>query len=294
MSTVTIALVDDHRVVARSLKAYLESFPDLKVTGIAASGEELLEHLEEWKPQIVLQDLLMPGGLDGIETTRRILERAPSVRVIALTASTDEARMMGVLRAGAAGYVRKDAEPEILLDAVRAVARGKTYIDPSLTRQIVRAAAPQDDLTPRELEVLRQVALGRVVMHQRERLLAIEPRDNGMVAWSLRSHDEVRDASEFFDDIPDRKPDAQMIAIAEKIIEQQEGPFDPSQFTDRYEDALRALIKEKRSGKGRKVAAPEPDDSNVVDLMQALRQSLGGKASSKAKAAKPKPGRRSG
>jgi NarL family two-component system response regulator LiaR len=161
MSTVTIALVDDHRVVARSLKAYLESFPDLKVTGIAASGEELLDHLEEWKPQIVLQDLLMPGGLDGIETTRRILEHAPSVRVIALTASTDEARMMGVLRAGAAGYVRKDAEPEILLAAVRAVARGKTYIDPSLTRQILQAADPRDDLTPRELEVLRQVALGR-------------------------------------------------------------------------------------------------------------------------------------
>jgi DNA-binding NarL/FixJ family response regulator len=161
MSAVTIALVDDHRVVARSLKAYLESFPDLKVVGIAASGEELLEHLEEWRPQIVLQDLLMPGGLDGIETTRRILERAPSVRVIALTASIDEARMMGVLRAGAAGYVRKDAEPETLLAAVRAVARGKTYIDPSVARQVIRAAGPQDDLTPREVEVLRQVALGR-------------------------------------------------------------------------------------------------------------------------------------
>jgi NarL family two-component system response regulator LiaR len=161
MSAITIALVDDHRVVARSLKAYLESFPDLKVVGMAATGEELLEHLQEWKPQIVLQDLLMPGGLDGVETTRRILERAPSVRVIALTASTDEARMMGVLRAGAIGYVRKDAEPETLLAAVRSVARGKTYIDPSVSRQILRAAAPRDDLTPRELEVLRQLALGR-------------------------------------------------------------------------------------------------------------------------------------
>lgn len=161
MSAITIALVDDHRVVARSLKAYLESFPDLQVVGIAASGEELLEHLREWKPQIVLQDLLLPGGLDGIETTRRVLERSPSVKVIALTASTDEARMMGVLRAGAAGYVRKDADPEILLAAVRAVARGKTYIDPSVGRQILQAAAPHDDLTPRELEVLRHLALGR-------------------------------------------------------------------------------------------------------------------------------------
>lgn len=161
MNPVTIALVDDHRVVTRSLKAYLESFSDLKVVGIAATGEELLDHLDEWRPQIVLQDLLLPGGMDGVETTRRICERAPSVRVIALTASMDEARMMGVLRSGAAGYVRKDADPEILLAAVRAVACGKTYIDPSVARQILHAAAPHDDLTPREVEVLRQIALGR-------------------------------------------------------------------------------------------------------------------------------------
>ena len=161
MTPISIAIVDDHRVVTRSLKAYLESFPDLAVAGIASSGEELLECIDEWKPQIVLQDLLLPGGIDGIETTRRIRERAPSVRVIALTASTDEARLMGVLRAGAAGYVRKDAEPEVLLAAVRAVARGKTYIDPSVARQVLEAAAPQEDLTAREVEVLRQLALGR-------------------------------------------------------------------------------------------------------------------------------------
>jgi two-component system, NarL family, response regulator LiaR len=159
VSVTTIALVDDHRVVSRSLKAYLESFPDLKVVGIAASGEELLEHLDTWNPGIVLQDLLMPGGLNGIETTRRIVERAPAVRVIALTASIDEARMMGVLRAGAAGYVRKDAEPEVLLAAVRAVAGGRTYIDPFAARQLARAGSP-DDLTLREVDVLRHVAFG--------------------------------------------------------------------------------------------------------------------------------------
>ncbi len=157
---ISVALVDDHRVVTRSLKAYLESFPDLSVVGIAASGEELLEHIDEWKPQVILQDLLMPGGMDGIETTRRILERAPSAKVIALTASVDKARMMGVLRAGAIGYIRKKAEPETLLAAVRAVAQGRTYIDPSVSRQILRAPAPPDDLTPREVEVLQQLALG--------------------------------------------------------------------------------------------------------------------------------------
>ena len=161
MNPITIALADDHRVVTRSLKAYLESFPDLQVIGVAASGEELLERLFEWKPQIVLQDLLMPGGIDGIETIRRTKERAPAVKVIALTASIDEARMMGALRAGAAGYVRKDAEPEVLLAAVRAVARGKTYIDPTVSRQILYGADPREELTPRETEVLRQLALGR-------------------------------------------------------------------------------------------------------------------------------------
>jgi len=161
MRSITIALVDDHRVVSRSLKAYLESFPDLQVIGMATSGEELLEHLDEWQPQVVVQDLLLPGGMDGIETTRRILERAPRSRVIALTASIDEARMMGVLRAGAAGYVRKDAEPETLLAAVRAVARGRTFIDPDIGVTLVSAAGTSDDLTPREEEVLRHLVLGK-------------------------------------------------------------------------------------------------------------------------------------
>ncbi len=157
----TIALVDDHRVVTRSLKAYLESFPDMQVVGIAASGEELLEHLAVWKPEIVLQDLLLPGGIDGIETTRRILKLAPATRVIALTASMDEARMLGALRAGTAGYIRKDAEPETLLAAVHAVSEGRTYIDPSAARQLIGAEVPGDDLTPRERAVLQQLALGR-------------------------------------------------------------------------------------------------------------------------------------
>ena len=161
MTKVRIAITDDHRVVTRSLKAYLESFPDLEIVGLAASGEELLNHIAAWKPDLVLQDLLLPGGIDGIETTRRIREQFPSVRVIALTASTDEARMMGVLRAGASGYVRKDAEPEVLLAAVRAVARGSTYIDPSAAQQVIDASLPVEELTSRELDVLRHVALGR-------------------------------------------------------------------------------------------------------------------------------------
>ncbi|MFN3856272.1 MAG: Ku protein [Caulobacter sp.] len=132
----------------------------------------------------------------------------------------------------------------------------------------------------------KKVALARLVMHQRERLLGIEPRDRGLIAWSLRSHDEVRDSDDFFEDIPAAKGDKEMVAIAEKIIEQKAGAFDPSQFTDRYEDALRDLIAEKKKGKGRKVKAAEPEDTNVIDLMAALKQSLGGKASGRKAPAK--------
>ena len=157
---IAIALADDHQVVTHSLKAYLESFPDLKVVGIAATGEELIAHIGDWRPDVVLQDLLMPGGIDGLETTRQVLRAHPSVRVIALTASTDEARMLGVLRAGAAGYIRKDAAPETLLAAVRAVAKGGTYIDPAIGRQLVEAHVAVDALTAREQDVLRHLALG--------------------------------------------------------------------------------------------------------------------------------------
>jgi NarL family two-component system response regulator LiaR len=158
-STITVAIVDDHRVVARSLKAYLETFPDLRVIGMAASGEELLEQIGSWRPHVVIQDLLMPGGIDGIETTRRVLAREPAVRVVALTASFDEARMMGVLRAGASGYVRKDADPEILPAAIRAVVAGRTFIDPAIGRHLARAPEA-DELTPREGDVLRHLAVG--------------------------------------------------------------------------------------------------------------------------------------
>ncbi|MEO8481871.1 MAG: response regulator transcription factor [Acidobacteriota bacterium] len=161
MTPLRIVLVDDHRVVTRSLKAWLESFPDMQVVGVAVNGEEALAQLDAWRPDVVIQDLLLPGGIDGIETTRRICAQMPSVKVIALTASIDQPRMMGVLRAGAAGYIRKDAEPETLLSAVRAVGRGATYIDPSVAQLRLDADTAIDPLTAREVDVLRQLVAGR-------------------------------------------------------------------------------------------------------------------------------------
>jgi DNA end-binding protein Ku len=125
------------------------------------------------------------------------------------------------------------------------------------------------------LEKSGQIALGRIVMATRERILALEPRGKGILAYTIRSDAEVRQPDEIFSGISDAAADPAMISIAQKIIEQQEGPFDPSQFVDRYEEALKALIEDKKKGhKPAKVA--EPDDTNVVDLMAALRASLAG------------------
>jgi len=151
------------------------------------------------------------------------------------------------------------------------VPNGKDGLD---AYTVIRDALTQTD----------RIALGRVVMHTRERVVALEPRDRGIVAYTLRMADEVISPEQAFGDIPAAKQDKRMIEIAEKIIQQKEGPFDPAGFEDRYENALRDLIRRKE--KGEKITVAEPvENSNVIDLMEALRKSLKGKASSNA--AKP-------
>ena len=133
-----------------------------------------------------------------------------------------------------------------------------------------------------------KIALGCLVLRGRERQIALEVRGKGLVDYSLRAHDEVRDAADYFDDIPEVKPDKDMVEIATRIIGQKEAEFDPSQFKDRYDEALKEMIKTKQKGGKGLVEAPEPDDTNVVDLMAALRASLKGSASGGAKKAPAK------
>ena len=122
-----------------------------------------------------------------------------------------------------------------------------------------------------------RIALGRVVMHTRERLVALEPRDKGIIVYTLRMGDEVIQPKDAFADIPNARPDKEMIAIARKIIEQKEGEFEPDTFEDRYETALRDLIRRKE--KGEKLVTAEPvEDDNVIDLMAALKKSLKAKS----------------
>jgi DNA end-binding protein Ku len=156
--------------------------------------------------------------------------------------------------------------------------------------------APDGDMALEAFAVIREamkkagkVALGRLVMHQRERLMALEPRDRGILAYTLRNKREVRQADEIFGQIKAVKPPPQMIEIATKIIDQLEGPFDPTLFNDRYEDALRDLIREKE--KGHTIAAPaEPKAAEVIDLMEALKRSLGQSGGERRKAAAARGG----
>lgn len=169
---IAVALVDDHAVVRRGLRTYLESFPDFALVGEASSGEEALRQLDLWLPDVLVVDLLMPGGMDGIETTRQARALSPHTQVVALTSATDDERALAALRAGAIGYVRKDADPQLLLDAIRAAARGRTLLDATvanallheLTREQARERTGERmgaALTEREQEVLRQLARGR-------------------------------------------------------------------------------------------------------------------------------------
>ena len=124
-----------------------------------------------------------------------------------------------------------------------------------------------------------KIAIGCLVLRGKERQLALEVHGKGLVAYTLRAHDEVRQPEEFFDDIPAVKADKDMVEIATRLIAQKEADFDPSEFKDRYDDALRDMIEAKKKGQG-VVEAPEPEDTNVIDLMEALRASLKGSASS--------------
>jgi len=113
----------------------------------------------------VVMDLRMPGGMDGIEATRKVRALSPHTQVVVLTAHVDEARVVAALRAGAIGYVRKDSEPEVLVAAVRGAARGQSVLDPavagSVLQDLVRGGPLAEELSEREKEVLQQLAYGR-------------------------------------------------------------------------------------------------------------------------------------
>jgi len=156
---IRLMLVDDHHVVRRGLRSYFESFSDIKVVAEAATAEELLQKIGQVQTDIILLDILLPGGMDGLEAARRILGQPGSPSIVILTAYSDPTRAIAALRMGVQGYVRKDSPPEVLLEAVRTVENGQIYLDKQTTDDIAEAT-PETRLSLREQEVLEQLAGG--------------------------------------------------------------------------------------------------------------------------------------
>jgi two-component system response regulator NreC len=162
-----ILIADDHWVIRAGLRTLLDSTPNVEVVGEAGDGYEVLEKLDTLQPDIILMDLSMPN-LDGIETTRQVMKKDPSVKILILTIHEDEGLLKEAIKSGAAGYIVKRAAESELNAAIRAIQQGNMYVHPALTRALMRDISPAteptmvpiEELTPREVDVLRLLARG--------------------------------------------------------------------------------------------------------------------------------------
>ena len=165
---IRVLLVDDHAMVRRGLRGFLELLDDIEVCGEAENGRQALDEVARIQPDVVLMDLLMPE-LDGVSAIGRIRDEHPGVEVVALTSFVEESRVTAALEAGASGFILKDADADDVAQAIRAAHRGEVHLDPAVALLVARrvrtartAAAPPPDasLTEREREVLALVAHG--------------------------------------------------------------------------------------------------------------------------------------
>jgi DNA-binding NarL/FixJ family response regulator len=166
--TIRILLADDHAVVRKGIREFLEEESDLQVVAEAADGQSAVAMAAEHRPDVAVLDIQMPG-ITGIEATRQIKARFPETGVLILTAYDDDPYIFAMIQAGASSYVLKTASPEELVRAVRAVARGESALDPAIAKKVmaqlargkpVGAQEVVETLTERELDVLRLVARG--------------------------------------------------------------------------------------------------------------------------------------
>ena len=168
MSAIRILLADDHTLVRAGVRALLESLPEVKVVAEAADGHEALAFAKAHEPHVVLIDVAM-SGLNGLETTARLVKDFPDVRVIVLSMHANEEYIWQALRAGASGYLLKSASTAELETALQAVGRGETYLDPAIARRVIAgylSGAAQkkssiEQLSPRQREILQLIAEGR-------------------------------------------------------------------------------------------------------------------------------------
>lgn len=168
MDTIRTMIADDHPFFRDGMRMFLETTPDIMVVGEAATGDQAVAQAKLLRPDVILMDIKMPG-LSGIEATRQILGMNPSVRVLVITMFEDDATVFTTMRAGARGYVLKDAEKDDVLRAIRAVGRGEAIFSPGIASRLMdffttaRPAAPQENfpmLTGRERELLHLIGRG--------------------------------------------------------------------------------------------------------------------------------------
>ena len=165
---ITILIVDDHQMVRQGVRSFLETQPDLQVIGEAASGEETVLLTTQHVPDVVLMDLVMPGGMDGVEATRQVKNTCPRSQVVVLTSYHEDEHIFPAIRAGSLSYILKDIGPNELGEVVRKASQAETVLHPRVAARVIQEVQrsrseypnPFTELTDRELEVIRLIADG--------------------------------------------------------------------------------------------------------------------------------------
>jgi NarL family two-component system response regulator LiaR len=164
---ITVILVDDHEVVRQGVRAFLEAQAEFAVVGEAATGAAAVKLVEEYIPDVVLMDLVMPG-MDGVEATRQVKNKSPRTQIVVLTSYHEDEYIFPALQAGALSYILKDVKMEELAEAVRRAARGEASLHPRVATRVIQElhgskrdeVNPFTELTKREMEILKLIANG--------------------------------------------------------------------------------------------------------------------------------------
>jgi two-component system invasion response regulator UvrY len=196
---ISVMLVDDHAVVRMGFRLLLEGTDDLRVVAEAQSGEEAVRLCAEARPDVVVMDLSMPG-IGGLEAINRILSKLPDAKILVLSAHEDTAHPRRALAAGAKGYLTKRSAAEELINAIRTVARGKNYIEPSMAQvlavgQVTGKKSPIDILSGREFEVFMLLAKGKSVADIAD-ALSLSPRTVGTHMYHVKQKLNAGNAAE--------------------------------------------------------------------------------------------------
>ncbi|MGH8743574.1 MAG: response regulator [Burkholderiales bacterium] len=188
-SRIQVMLVDDHAVVRMGFRLLLEGAPDLKVVAEAENGEDACRLYQDLKPDVVVMDISMPG-IGGLEAVNRIIARNPQARILVLSAHEDIMHPKRVLKAGALGYLSKRSAAEALIQAIREVAQGKTFLEPRIAQQMAMQQlsgdkTPVDVLSAREFEVFMLLARGKAVVDIAD-TLHLSPRTVGTHLYNIK------------------------------------------------------------------------------------------------------------